>query len=227
MGNGVLSWSIYLYEYIYRFICRLPCLPLSLFYPILDFFHNMLSVAPITAECPNHFTSLSWWNGMEKMLAYTLNAPKKKKSTSSHAECKRVATLCTFTLAFGVWLSEKIYFCPSVLWAFFFFSFFFPGLANIYSAFELVCVCCGECLSISLLARDRSPTISFRRSKKVADDDFSVCLPRFSHFFYFTVYDSYLNFTSLKHSWVEVDYIKAVVVFSFAHLHEFPSAQPV
>lgn len=151
MGNGVLSWSIYLYEYIYRFICRLPCLPLSLFYPILDFFHNMLSVAPITAECPNHFTSLSWWNGMEKMLAYTLNAPKKKKSTLSHAECKRVATLCTFTLAFGVWLSEKIYFCPSVLWAVFFFFFFPPAwlifiLPLNWCVFVVVSVCPSLCL---------------------------------------------------------------------------------
>lgn len=130
------------------------CLP-----PSLSVLSNIRLFSQHAECCSNHcrvpqslhISKLMKRHGKDACIRTQRTKKKKKKSTSSHAECKRVATLCTFTLAFGVWLSEKISFCPSVLWAFFFFRFFFPAwlifiLPLNWCVFVVVSVCPSLCL---------------------------------------------------------------------------------
>lgn len=70
-GNGVISWYIFIDSSV---LFRLFC-------PIWDFFSSTLSVAPITAEWPNHFTSLSWWNNLENDACIHTQAQKSTISS--------------------------------------------------------------------------------------------------------------------------------------------------
>lgn len=66
---------------VVSWICRI------LFSSLLDIFETFLSsmsVAPITAECPNHFTSLSWWKTMAKMLTDTQTCTPSHVLTCCH-----------------------------------------------------------------------------------------------------------------------------------------------
>lgn len=79
---------------------------------------------------------------------------------------RRAFLVCFWCLA----LWEDILLSSTAFWA-------FIVKANIYPVFELLCVCCGECLSIRLPRRDRSPGINIKCSRRVADNRFSVSLP--------------------------------------------------
>lgn len=109
-----------------------PSLTLSLSSPLFEFLSAMLSVAPITGECPNHFTL---------MKDHRVDACRHK--TALHLiQYAHVLPHCEFSLCFSVSGFKRGYtFVLLFHWPFFF---FFRGLANIYSTFECLSVCLQE-----------------------------------------------------------------------------------
>lgn len=118
----------------------------------------MPSVAPITAECPNHFTSLRWWKTTEEMLTDTKTCTSAAMHVGSFV-----------TLSFGA-REKKINFCSFLPGAFLFPFLFSAGLIFILLWTGT------ECLSIYLDSRDWSLAISFLKPYNCFPSFLTFCL---------------------------------------------------